>query len=164
MTRTDNFKKWFSNSKTIHTDSGTVTVFYHKSRSQKVFDEFKHSGEGVVKNPYNKDHGFYFVDSSQKHHISYIGDGIEIFVYLKMENPFLIYDYNFGNIIDQDGKKYDALIMSKEFTESILERGFDSIMILSEVGCNQYVVFNPNQIKSIDNNGEFSLVTNNIFK
>ena len=163
MTKSENFKKWFGNSLTFDTDSGDVGKYYHRSRSKEIFNEFKYSGEGVIKNPYNKDHGFYFVDTKDKHHISYIGDGIEILVYLKIEKPFIIYYYNHGNIVDQDGKRYDALIMSKEFTEPILERGFDSIFILCETAYNQYVVFHPNQIKSIENTGEFSLQSNNIF-
>ena len=81
-----------------------------------------------------------------------------------MENPFIITDHFDGNIVDQDNNKYDALYINRELVDSVTSRGFDSIIIKCEKGYNQYVVFNPNQIKSIDNNGDFGLDTNNIFK
>lgn len=159
----NNFNTWFGNSVTKF-GSALPNTFYHKSRSKVSFDEFKHFGEEVIKNQYNKDYGFYFVLEEHKHHITYIGNGLDIFVYLKMENPFIIRDTLDGNIIDQEGKKYDALIMSEDFCKSILEKGFDSIIIECKKVYDQFVVFHPNQIKSVLNHGEFSLESNNMFK
>ncbi len=158
-----NFFKWLGKSITFSPDEGAM-VFYHKSRSKVAFDEFKHFGEEVVKNQYNKDYGFYFVHEKDKQHISYLANGLDIYVYLRMENPFYIYDTLDGNIVDQDGKKYDALLMSQEFCESVLTKGFDSIIIECKKVYTQYVVFYPNQIKSTENHGEFSLESNSIFK
>lgn len=163
MSKSEQFLKWFGNSITKNID-GVPWVLYHKSRSKVTFDEFKHSGEEVIKNQYNKDYGFYFVLEEHKHHITYIGNGLDIFVYLKIENPFIIRDTLDGNIIDQDGKKYEALIMSEDFCKSIISRGFDAIIIECKKVYDQFVVFHPNQIKSVLNHGEFSLDSNNMFK
>ncbi len=163
MIKTPAFKNWIGNS-IAYIGNTEATTFYHKSRSKVKFDEFKHSGKGVIKNQYNNDYGFFFVQENHKHHISYIGDGIDVLAYLRMEKPFYIGDDGNGNIVDEDGKKYDALYIPKEFAESILARGFDSIIIFCEKYYHQFIVFNPNQIKSIDNNGEFSTESNNIFK
>ena len=158
-----NFIKWFGESTTIDVD-GAPDKFYHRSRSKKIFDEFKLHGEEVVKNPYNKDHGFFFVQEKDSRHISYIGDGIEIISYLRIENPFLIFDDGEGTIVDVNGKVYAPLYITEELALEAINNGHDGIVIVNKKHYSQYVVFNPNQIKSVDNNGEFSTESNNIFK
>ncbi len=159
-----NLIKWIGNSGFSYECLNTPKVFYHKSRAKKIFDEFKYSGEGVVKNQYNKDYGFFFVSKDDKKWIEYIGDGIDMYVYLKMERPFLIKDDGNGGIIDEEDVRYESLYITQALVDSVVKKGFDSIIILNKVHYSQYIVFNPNQIKSIDNNGEFSKKTNNIFK
>ena len=160
-----NFVNWFGKSELLTCDPlGTPLKFYHKSRSKEVFDEFKLAGENVVKNPYNNDYGFFFVQEKDSHWINYIGDGIEIFCYLRMVNPGLIWDDGAGKIMDCRGKVYDALYITKDLVDSVISDGHDGIIIGTDKHYSQYVVFNPNQIKSIENNGEFSIETNNIYK
>lgn len=161
----ENFVNWFGNSELLTSDPiGTPIKFYHKSRAKEIFDEFKLQGDGVIKNPYNKDYGFFFVQEKDRHHISYIGDGIEMFCYLRMVNPFLIWDDGDGKIMDCRGRKHEPLYITEELAMDVIKEGYDGIIIANDKHYSQYVVFNPNQIKSVDNTGEFSIESDNIFK
>ena len=161
MSKNEEFLNWFGDSKAINAH-WEPRVYYHRSRSKEVFNEFKWEGDGVIRNPYNNHYGFFFVPQEDKKHISYIGDGIEVLVYLRMETPFWISDDGNGGIKDQDGKRYEALDVTREMVDILIERGFDSLIIDCPTVYSQFVVFNPNQIKSTENNGEFSTETNNI--
>jgi predicted transcriptional regulator len=154
----DNFYKWFGNSKILDTNNEPI-VMYHKSRSKELFDEFRL--ENVEKNQYNHHYGIYFVNAHYSHNISYIGDGLEYYVYLKIENPFIIFDFN-NQPQDMLGQKLIFIDVSKEYCEDLKKKGYDGIIIKSN-HYDQYIVFDPKQIKSIENNGDYKIETNNIF-
>lgn len=159
-----NFVEWFGNSELLTSDPlGTPIVFYHKSRSKDIFHEFKLEGEQIKKNPYNNDYGIFFVQKKDKKSVDYIGDGIDIYAYLRMEKPFLIW-VNENGAIDILGNKHEPLYIPKSLVDKVCELGYDGIIIADDRHYSQYVVFNPNQIKSIDNNGNFSRTSNNIFE
>jgi hypothetical protein len=52
--------------------------------------------------------------------------------------------------------------VSKPYCEDLKERGYDGIIIKSN-NYDQYVAFKSNQIKSVNNNGDYNCETNNIF-
>jgi len=52
--------------------------------------------------------------------------------------------------------------LSQNYCEKILNLGHDGIIIRS-IYYDQYLVFNPNQIKSTKNTGEYSTIEDNIF-
>ncbi len=156
----DNFYKWFGKSKVIDSNN-EFQICYHRSRSITPFNEFI---DGVgEKNDYNNDYGFYFVAEYNKSNISYIGRGIELYVFVKIENPFCIYDDGKGLITDDLGKTYEYLSLSKEFIDSLHILGYDGVIIVRPSQYNQYIVWNGNQIKSIENNGGYSLDNNDIY-
>ena len=64
----------------------------------------------------------------------------------------ILYD---ENGIEPTYKHYDGIIMTN---------GIDSISELSNKVQNTYIVINPNQIKSVENNGEWSRTNNNIYE
>jgi len=154
----DNFYNWFAESKIIDTNNQPM-IMYHKSRCKELFEEFRL--ENIEKNPYNVDYGVFFVNAHYSHNISYIGDGLEYYVFLKMLNPFYIYDNN-GQPYDMLGQTLVFIDVSKPYCEDLKERGYDGIIIKSN-NYDQYVAFEPNQIKSVNNNGDYNCETNNIF-
>lgn len=157
----NNFWDWFEDSKGVF-DVKEPQVFYHKSRSIEPFEEFKH--EGVIKNDYNDCHGFYFVAEANQPNIDYMGNGLGYYVYLRMNNPFYIYADINGGITDSNGNTHKSLDISGEFCFNLHSQGYDSIIVSNPFSFNEYIVFNPNQIKSITNNGDYSKTNNNIYK
>lgn len=155
----DNFYNWFAESKIIDTNNQPM-IMYHKSRCKELFEEFRL--ENIEKNPYNVDYGVFFVNAYYSHNISYIGDGLEYYVFLKILNPFYIYDNN-GQPYDMLGQTLVFIDVSKDYCEDLKQIGYDGIIIKSN-SYDQYVAFEPNQIKSVNNNGEYNCETNNIFQ
>ena len=159
----DNFWKWFGNSKLI--SNNKPNIYYHSSDSKfKIFDKNKsiygHHGKG-----------FYFMDSdiTKEYYGKYLYK-----CYLKAVSPFdlnLDYDIEFIKKIFGDNYKYieDFIIEESElsyngkipgylFYAKLGSNGFDSIKHSDII-----VVFNSNQIKSIDNDGSFDLDDDNIY-
>ena len=110
-------------------------------------------------------------------------------IYLRIENPITLTDqrdwgqpnllyHNLlsNNIFDENsldrtrinakGIKWRWLYNLKEL---ILSNGYDGIIYVNNYesdmskGENSYIVFNPNQIKSLDNDGSWDINDNNIF-
>jgi hypothetical protein len=155
----DNFFNWFGESKIVDTNNNPM-IMYHKSRCKELFSEFRL--ENTEKNPYNVDYGVFFVNAHYSYNISYIGDGLEYYVFLKMLNPFYIYDNN-GNPYDMLGQNLIFIDVSKPYCEDLKAKGYDSIIIKSN-NYDQYVAFEPSQIKSVNNDGKYNPKTNNIFQ
>jgi hypothetical protein len=155
----DNFFNWFGESKIVDTNNQPM-IMYHKSRCKELFNDFKL--ENTEKNPYNVDYGVYFVNAHYSNNISYIGNGLEYYVFLKMLNPFYIYDNN-GHPYDMLGQMLIFIDVSKPYCDDLKLKGYDGIIIKSN-HYDQYVAFEPNQIKSVDNNGEYNPKVNNIFQ
>jgi len=156
--------------KSVAIYKGKPMVFYHKSRTEEMFFEFDHDkgekyyGEG-------SNYGFHFVNSEDSSEIQHIGNwhkfdkhirGVDFFVYLRMLNPYYLYARMDGNSYGQNGEPYRPIVTDKAFADFVLANGYDSIIIQSEGGVNTYIVFHPNQIKSVTNNGEYSSESNNI--
>ena len=80
-----------------------------------------------------------------------------------MLNPYYIYARLNGESYGQNGEQYRPIQIHKPLVDSLAWLGFDSIIIQDQTGINVYVVFKADQIKSVDNNGEYSNETNNIF-
>lgn len=154
----DKFYDWFGNS-VVKSEIGNPYVMYHKSRSKEPFETFEIGG--IQKNEYNNDYGVYFVLYAYKDYISYIADGLEFYCFLKIEKPFFIYDFN-SKPYDMYGKELLYIDLSQNYCQNVLNLGHDGIIIRSKY-YDQYLVFNPNQIKSIFNIGLYSLSENNIF-
>lgn len=84
-------------------------------------------------------------------------DNIRYNVYLSIQNPY---------IVDFEGREYNTKEVDDIF-EAAIENNHDGVIlknILDEGGeTTQYAVFNPEQIKSIDNQGTFDAENPNIY-
>lgn len=154
----DNFWKWFGNSKIVD-ENGNPLICYHGTNNK--FNEFKtgFDGQGTRIGADGKFKigtlGFYF--TNDKWYASMIGSR-NIECYLKIENPLYIEnnDWESINFIDKN---------NSAIQNELLNGNYDGIIVknLSE-GDTVYVVFNSNQIKSIDNNGNWNPNSNNIYE
>jgi hypothetical protein len=162
------FANWFKRS--VTTFRGKPMIFFHISRSEEMFFEFDHNkGDKLYGDGSN--YGFHFVNEEDKNGIRHIGqrylfdkyiDGVEFLVYLKMLNPYYIYAKMNGECYGQNGEPRKPIVTDKNLADFVLANGYDSVIIQSEGGRNIYIVYHPNQIKSVNNNGEYSTEVNNI--
>lgn len=159
------FSKWFRNSCAVDYKTNEPMVFFHKSRTPTMFHEFKHD-VGIKYDA--SSYGFAFVHEDDARYIRHIGNshlgyGVEFRCYLKMINPYYIYAKLNGNCYGQNGEPHIPIYIDKSLCEKLMAEGYDSIVVQSETELNCYIVFHSNQIKSVDNNGNYDPDNNNIF-
>jgi len=134
----DNFKNWFKDSKVIDSD-GKPLMCYHQTQAK--FTKFD------IKRSYT--YSFWFTSSKDKIDSGETGAGtkpgvpiITMAVYLSIQNMAGWDEY----------EKYGV--------GQLIEMGFDGIKLNDD-----YVVFEPNQIKSaVKNNGNYDVNNSNITK
>lgn len=148
------FKKWFGDSKVVD-ESGKPLEVYHGTESDEAFSAFEtNSPDGTP--------AIYF--SSNKKVANSYSVNLPIFeVYLKMENPLEI---------DAQGKEYNDFTAEMRSNIDYANRnGYDGVIVKNiRDGWSQggkiattYVVFNPEQIKSVNNQGTFDESNPNIY-
>lgn len=150
------FKKWFGDSKVVD-ENGKPLVVYHGTESDEAFSAFEpNSPDGTP--------AIYF--SSNKKIANSYSVNLPIFeVYLKMGNPLEI---------DAQGKEYNDFTAEMRSNIDYASRnGYDGVIVKNirdgwsqEKGgkvATTYVVFEPNQIKSVDNKGTFDESNPNIY-
>lgn len=154
------FKKWFGDSKVVD-ENGEPLVVYHGTENGG-FDIFS---EQKVED------GFFFTDDiNTAKEYAETPDGIENFgdneiynVYLKIENPY---------IVDMKGEEYRGTAI-QGYIDEARELGHDGVIIRNIIDKrftdsegslgNDYIVFNPEQIKSVNNQGTFDAENPNIY-
>ena len=164
----DNFKKWFGNSKVVD-ENGNPLVVYHGTRSK--FNEFNRK---YAKN------GFFFTTEKRKNSVAgyyayyYDDKGSILPCYIKLENPLIVHRPN-GNeddIARANGtlSNYDGIIVIYDDKDDWEFSDYDYIekkrkpLTIKNGDVIEYIVFDPNNIKSVNNNGEWSSNKNNIFE
>lgn len=152
-----NFWRWFGDSKVVD-EQGRPIVVYHGTDAE--FDTFAHEG-GFLGNYFtdNKDVADYF--SKYGFHPE---NARIIPVYLKAQNPLMI---------KADGQKWSDLQENGLWQDirNAKETGHDGVIIYdikegtsgTQPVANDYVVFEPTQIKSTQNRGTYSPDTANIY-
>ena len=180
-TLSKSFKQWFEDSfptfdpttgELLHVDTirskavdynGEPLVMWHRSPYGGIttFDPSKIDG----------DDGFWF--SKDKHY--YLKEDVTPAypVFLKINNPFEIPHHDF--LVGMDGTHFSFEEMDKDWSRKG-KKEYDGLITYEEhvpefygdtYGIDDYGIFisvrNPNQIKSIDNNGQFSVNNNNIY-
>ena len=182
-----NFWNWFNGSKII-TRSGKPLVVYHGSNAEfSLFDKERVKGKGS----YWSD-GFYFTTYNKPNEKDEYNRGASHYgkivyaVYLSIKNPFIIKNYKDGQrleellVVDSGLNKTDKFgdswakfvlgyrseLTQEEIRARLLNAGYDGIINASLYSKNEvYIIaFEPNQIKSINNNGEFSMSSDNIYE
>lgn len=164
----DNFWKWFGNSKVVD-ENGQPLVVYHGTRSK--FNEFNRK---YAKN------GFFFTTEKRKNSVAgyyayyYDDKGSILPCYIKLENPLIVHRPN-GNeddIARANGtlSNYDGIIVIYDDKDDWEFSDYDYIekkrnpLTIKNGDVIEYIVFDPNNIKSVNNNGEWSSNKNNIFE
>lgn len=153
-TKSPEFQEWFGKSK-VTDDKGEPLTVYHGSHGD--FDQFR-TGR------HEKDSGGIFFADKPETASMYSGYdnvfpskkiGSVYPVYLRVENL---------KTVDFKGDKYGR---PEAIAQAKLE-GYDGILLKNHYDAggvgNQYVVFDPNQIKSVFNSGQFSKIDPNILK
>lgn len=162
----DNFWKWFGKSKVVD-ENGNPLVVYHGTRSQ--FAEFD---KKYAKN------GFFFTTEKRKNSVAgyyayyYDDNGSIMPCYIKLENPLIVHRPN-GNeddIARANGtlSNYDGIIVLYDDKDDWEFSDYDYIekrrkpLTIKNGEVIEYIVFDPNNIKSVNNNGNWSTTSNNI--
>lgn len=176
----DNFWKWFGNSKIVD-ENGNPLICYHGTSSEfKAFNK-KKIGQ--------RDNGFYgkgFYFSPVQHTAKYYSQNGQIMaVYLSIQNPLDLSEYVDQKIEDISTEKlkelgiYDKKITDKngimsfenyinyfnlgdKLTKQAIQNGYDGISVKHKI--HEIIAFYPNQIKSVDNNGDWSSISDNIYE
>lgn len=161
-----NFWNWFGDSKVVDED-GRPLVMYHGTESMfDTFDKRKISSNTGNFGMYGK--GFYFSDmeSTAKYYANFHGkSGIVMPVYLRMAKPLYESDYKkdpeYKKAREKDGNDdLGRMKNTAKYIEKISKQnGNDGVISIN----GEFVVFEPNQIKSTQNRGTFSPDTGNIY-
>lgn len=168
-TDSEAFRKWFSDSKVVD-GSGKPLVVYHGTNAK--FNAFDPKKIGTATDDGIWGVGFYFGSSSKTPYGT-----IKMPVYLQMKKPFVLNDFkaveaiaDYLDVVEENFKlnEHDGLIhfsqkQVSQITSHIKEQGHDGIIVKMGDSWTEYIVFDPNQIKSVDNRGTFSPADNNIY-
>lgn len=160
-TESSYFKKWFGNSKVVD-KKGKPLVVYHGTY-KSMFEEFQpnavHLGGGV-----RFPEAIYFTNKRKVAESYAVGNNI-FDVYLKIENPYEVdaekKSYNdfadelYSIMTNIDTEQYDGIIVRNMRDSWSQKEG--------NINGDTYIVFNPEQIKSVDNRGTFDANNPNIY-
>lgn len=171
-----NFWNWFGDSKVVDEQGRPLVVYHGTTKHFDVFDKNKIGNREI--GYYGS--GFYFTpdkDTAKSYYTKtksgyYSKSGNVKKCYLSIKNPYIIEDYlsafsfNKNGYVERDGNNKPKL--NKEFLlkmEQIDKSIYDGKIILdSYKNMYEIIVFEPNQIKSINNKGTFSSASNNIYE
>lgn len=154
--RTAAFKRWFSGSKVVDR-RGKPLVVFHGSR--RPFAAFDYSRWGQT-DPGFAGKGFYFID-----HMDYAKAYAEmdaqptdqptvIAVYLRMENPFVV--NSFDDVPGSTPGRVPTMAQAEEMQRRVRALGYDGVIVRGNPGNpSEYIVFDPAQVKAVDNAGTF---------
>lgn len=151
----ENFKRWFEGSKVVDENGQPLKLYHGTNADFDVFDKSKigtRTDSGLIGS------GFYFhPDLETTKSYGHINKP----VYL---NAKKIFDFNNGKSIRQTvddmgiepvdifkNAKEEETRRSREITKWLQNNGYDGAKVW-----DQYVVFEPNQIKSVNNSGAWS--------
>ena len=161
-----NFYKWFGDSKVVDEQGRPLVVYHSGAKNITEFDTNKRSPFGSF------GIGFYFAkykEFAEDFGRLRQGRNAQTYAtYLKIQNPYTIEQYfneklNVVKQMEKDGKDAYA---SKELQaeaerktqQELIKQGFDG-----SFDNREFMVFDPTQIKSIDNRGTYGIETPNIY-
>jgi hypothetical protein len=155
----DNFWKWFGNSNVVDKQGKPIVVYHGTDVDFNVFDKNKIGNRHWQSKSGAYGGGIFFTDKKNKAS----SGGIIKEVYLKIENPL------FRELGDNYGYESDYYLAtdiydnnSTSFLQGAKENRNDGIIIKTPRG-SLYIVFEPNQIKSVENDGTWDIGDDNIF-
>lgn len=154
-TSNENFWEWFKGSKCVN-EYGEPLKVYHGS--PYVFDAFDRNmlGQATLQSEeyFHKSAQYGFFFTLDKEYAKGYGKNLYE-CYLKILNPYV---FDMDEYIASDKKIAEVL-------QYAVEHGYDSVILenIREIGrpkTTEYVVFSPEQIKSVENNGQWSKSSN----
>jgi hypothetical protein len=163
----DNFWRWFNNSVMI--ENGKPIIFYHGSTDEEL-NTFKEKSFR-----YN---GIYL--TRKESYAKFFGSNL-LSLYVSIINPYIIdmeeTNFSVGGGFVIDNKLFSTYRdMTIDEISFLKNKGYDGILVnvprnivKSEYGNEEIyngfelVVFNPNNVKSVNNDGTWSINDNNIF-
>ena len=163
VTHTPAFRAWFGNSKVVDAQGKPLVVYHVTNETFNEFDMSKSTGVAGA--------GAYFSSGVAD---SRYGTKT-IAAYLSLKNPidlrggdgviFAAQKKFVGEDMTQASSMTKIRQISVWFRDKLQDSGFDGALMDSENGKGIYfIVFSPNQIKSVDNKGTFSKSSNDIYE
>lgn len=169
---TPSFKQWFGDSKVVD-ENGEPMLLFHggylnpKNKENAVFK--KPESDGFLGK------GIYFADIvSATEYLNVFQGNYIIPSFLSIKNPLYLNNKNFGSKKDKIVNKEqleilksnkDGIIYISDKLRNLSEQDklFNEDFGIPETFNDEYVAFEPNQVKSIFNEGEFSIKSDNIY-
>lgn len=155
LTRSPEFQKWFNNSKVVDIN-GEPEIMWHSSN--KNFNSFiLPSGSNLAR---YQDEGIYF----SKNPNYYGKSDVKYPVFLSIQNPTDINHSDFMKAVDASGIRIEDFRKGTDGFKTFIyfepEWSGDPGHYENNIFA---VAFDPNQVKSIYNNGQFNSITDNIY-
>ena len=147
QTETQQFKRWFGNSKVVNKDGTPKIVYYGTGENFTVFDKSR-----IENNFMQREGGFYFTEKKQsaRNYAALNSGNAVVMAYLRIQNPYVV---ELSSGID-NADYFDDHRLNILQEADIAEN--DGIIVTGGDNGTIYVVFEANQIKSVtDNIGTF---------
>lgn len=164
----ENFKNWKSSNK----DKTNVSKVVDKNGEPKLMFRTDDKGKNIMG---RGDGGPFFATDNILVAASYaFEDSSSLYKgFINLKNPYIINEESHGFYLMYNGKQTSI----PEITETLIKEGYDGVLYKRVWDVGDYIdydpetdywasnvaVFNPNQMKSIDNQGTFSTQDNNIY-
>lgn len=164
----ENFKNWKSSNK----DKINVSKVVDKNGEPKLMFRTDDKGKNIMG---RGDGGPFFATDNILVAASYaFEDSSSLYKgFINLKNPYIINEESHGFYLMYNGKQTSI----PEITETLIKEGYDGVLYKRVWDVGDYIdydpetdywasnvaVFNPNQMKSIDNQGTFSTQDNNIY-
>lgn len=150
QTNNSSFSKWFEGSKAKKGNS--PIVFLHGT--SQYFNTFSRKSRGAF------GAGYYFT-TDKKEALGYGSKVVK--VYLSIKNPATTKDVQAIMTKIPDVRYLDDVELANKTTSGLVGSGFDGIIFNYPSGDLLAMVINPNQIKSVDNDGSWDIDDDNIY-
>lgn len=164
----ENFKNWKSSNK----DKTNVSKVVDKNGEPKLMFRTDDKGKNIMG---RGDGGPFFATDNILVAASYaFEDSSSLYKgFINLKNPYIINEESHGFHLMYNGKQTSI----PEITETLIKEGYDGVLYKRVWDVGDYIdydpeidywasnvaMFNPNQMKSIDNQGTFSTQDNNIY-
>ena len=161
-TETQLFKNWFRKS-VLKNPDGTPQVLYHGTRDNFDYFDLDHpnrydsgfAGTGVYITP---DKGLANIYTMNKK-LRSKGDAKIMQLYARLENP------KTESTSIKPRIKAGGRVAADGFRDKLIAEGHDGVILKNAVGeVVEIVIFDPNAVKSVDNNGNWSNEINNLYQ
>ncbi len=154
----ENFREWFGQSKV--TDEYGLPLIVHHGTPNETFEIFDLNLAGSNTEAASAEMGIFFAGSSETGNYYAHGNPDNVMdVYLRIENPY-IHDFKGEHYRDMSYAEIIAKAKAEGYDGVILKNTYDAGPL--DIKDNIYVVFDPTQIKSIENDGTFNKLDPNI--